>query len=255
MIINKKILSKFVGWFQFKLIEKDLIKNNKSISKYNFLNINFVLNYFFENDRVNSILQIGANDGQRFDLLNKFIKKKKIKSLLIEPIKENFLELERNYMNYQNVTLLNMAISDKQDEKYEIFKVNKEFYNNYDEHIKGVNSFDINHLLKHGVKSKHIVKEKVDSISIKEIFTNYLENVDLIYIDVEGYDGNIVLDFFKNVNLRPYIIFEYIHIKNYIFENVLKILNENNYIFFSVEENLICIPVEKKIIFQSNPHI
>ena len=79
MIINKKILSKFVGWFQFKLIEKDLIKNNKSISKYNFLNINFVLNYFFEDDRVNSILQIGANDGQRFDFLNKFIKKKKLK--------------------------------------------------------------------------------------------------------------------------------------------------------------------------------
>ena len=53
MIINKKILSKFVGWFQFKLIEKDLIKNNRSISKYNYLNINFVLDYFFEDERVN----------------------------------------------------------------------------------------------------------------------------------------------------------------------------------------------------------
>ena len=64
-------------------------------------------------------------------------------------------------------------------------------------------------------------------------------------IDTEGYDGHIVIDFLKNIQLRPIIIFEYIHIKNIIFEETLKILQIENYIFFKIEENVICIPKDR----------
>ena len=45
------------------------------------------------------LVQIGANDGLRFDNINKYIKKYKPKSILVEPIKEYFNELKKNYKN------------------------------------------------------------------------------------------------------------------------------------------------------------
>ena len=41
-------------------------------------------------------------------------------------------------------------------------------------------------------------------------------------IDAEGYDGNIVIDFLSNSSLRPIIVFEYIHIKNKLFDTFKK---------------------------------
>ena len=41
-------------------------------------------------------------------------------------------------------------------------------------------------------------------------------------IDTEGYDGEIVIDFLSKMNLRPIIIFEYIHINHKHLKNLLK---------------------------------
>ena len=87
----------------------------------------------------------------------------------------------------------------------------------YDEHVKGITSFEINHLIKHGVSKSHIIKERVNSISISELINKYSVNkLDLLMVDTEGYDGEIVIDFLSNINLRPIIIFEYIHINHKI---------------------------------------
>ena len=104
-----------------------------------------------------------------------------------------------------------------------MYKVNEKFLNYYGNHVPGITSFNKNHLLNHGVKKKHIIKEKVNSISIKNLIKKYgLKKLDLLYIDTEGYDGKIVLDFLKTKSLHPIIIFEFIHIENRIFKNVIK---------------------------------
>ena len=64
-------------------------------------------------------------------------------------------------------------------------------------------------------------------------------------IDAEGYDGNIVIDFLSNSSLRPVIIFEYIHIKNKLFEKMINLINLKNYFLFKIDENLVCFPKEK----------
>ena len=43
----------------------------------------------------------------------------------------------------------------------------------YGNHIPAISSFDNKHLIKHGVKNSHIIKEKVQSLTIK----NLLENI------------------------------------------------------------------------------
>jgi hypothetical protein len=73
-----------------------------------------------------------------------------------------------------------------------------------------------------------------------------IDNFDLLCIDTEGYDGNIVNDFLKNILIRPIIILEYIHINNDTFKTLINNLEQKKYNFFSIDENLICFP-EKDI--------
>ena len=240
--MSKKIFKKIVGLLGYKLVEKNLIKNRRFVNSKSFLNLNFILKKVFENHKINCLVQIGANDGQRFDELNKFIKKHKIKSILVEPIIEYFEDLKKNYKNFENVHFENSAITADNKER-EIFLVNKKNLQNYDEHVRGINSFDKNHLIKHGVNSNHIIKKKINCISISSLLIKYnISNLDLLFIDAEGYDADILLDFLNNSKQEPIIIFEYVHIKNDVLKNLINKIINKNYSYFDVNENLICLP-------------
>ena len=244
-----KILKKIVGLFGYKLIDKDLVKNNRIIEDKSYLEITKILNYLLKNNIVKSLIQIGANDGKRFDNLNKLIKDYKVKSLLVEPIEEHFKDLKKNYAKVENIHFENSLISVNNEISY-LFKVDKDSLNQYGEHIKGISSFNYAHLIKHGVKKRDIIKQKVNSISISELLIKHkFDNFDLLFIDAEGYDGAIINDFLINVNLRPYIIFEYIHIDNKTFKILVDNFKKFNYIFFLINENIVCLPSEKKDIF------
>jgi len=66
-----------------------------------------------------------------------------------------------------------------------------------------------------------------------------------LFIDAEGYDVNIVHDFLINLNLKPIIIFEYIHADTKKLNNLMKLIKEKKYIHFTINENILCIPLEK----------
>jgi len=240
--LKNKIFKKISGIIGYKLIEKKLFKNNRLLSTKSYLTLNRLLNNLFEQKKINFLIQIGANDGNRFDTLNNYIKKYKIKSLLVEPIKNNFEKLKKNYKDYNFIIFENSAISVNNEITY-LYKVDQKYLDSYDDHIPGITSFEKKHLLNHGVKKNHIVTEKIDSISIKNLVAKHnIDNFDLLYVDTEGYDGNIVNDFLNNILVRPIIILEYIHIDNNTFKKLINNLEEKKYNFFSIDENLICFP-------------
>ena len=88
--MNNKILKKILGLYGFKLIEKGLVKNQRLISINSELNINFILQRIFNKFQIENIIQIGANDGKRFDDLRPYIKSKNKFCVLIEPLKKYF---------------------------------------------------------------------------------------------------------------------------------------------------------------------
>jgi len=245
--MKNKLLKKIVGMFGYRLIEKRALKNDRVLSKHSSLTIKKILQSIFEENEIKELIQIGANDGLSFDVLNFFIKKYETKSLLVEPIKENFTLLKENYKNLDFIKFENSAISVNAEISY-LYKVDSQHIQKYGSHIPAIPSFDKKHLINHGVKNKHIILEKVNSITILDLINKHkINNLDLLFIDTEGYDGKIVNNFLSTVNARPIIIFEYIHIDNNVYENLINKLVKKEYLFFSVAENMICYPKEIKI--------
>ena len=248
-----KILKKFFGAFGYKLVDKNLLKSQRLISSKSHLTVKLLIDNLVKKGKVKSLLQIGANDGLRFDVLNKYIKEYKIDSLLVEPVPFYFSKLKDNYSKDNFVKLERSAIS-KKSGIINMYTVKKDYLNKYDEHIKGINSVDKKHLNKHNVKSSHIEKISVESLSPKDLLKKYhVNNLDLVFIDAEGYDGEIVISFLDYINFKPIIIFEFIHIKYDLFTNVIEKLDEKKYNYFNIDENLVCFP--KEDIFYESIHL
>ena len=85
-----KLLKKIVGIFGFKIISKNLVKVEREIDNNNCLTLDKFLQNIFQKQIISGLIQIGANDGLRFDNINKYIKQYKTKSILVEPIKRIF---------------------------------------------------------------------------------------------------------------------------------------------------------------------
>ena len=150
--MNNKLFKKIIGIFGYKLVDKSVIRNERLLGSQSFLNINLILNKIFKNYEINHLVQVGANDGVRFDELNKYIKNNKTKSILVEPIRKYFEQLKKNYDGYTNVYFENSAIDDMKSDIY-LFKVSSKYIDKYDEHVQGINSFNKKHLLKTFVKT------------------------------------------------------------------------------------------------------
>jgi len=246
-----KVLKKFCGIFGYKLLPKNYIKNKNYLSKFSSLNLEKIISNLVGKKIINSLIQIGANDGMSHDHLHNVIKQFRLESLLLEPIKKYFLDLKNNYSNYDNVRLENSALSINNEILF-LYKVNPEYFNKYGTLSSGISSFYKEHLLKHGIEEKHIIQEKVNQISFDELLRKYnINSFDLLLIDAEGYDCHIVNDFFSKVKkIRPVIIFEWSHIKYIELEGVLNLIINNNYSFFPVGDDIFCFPVEKNISLQ-----
>ena len=248
-----KILKKFCGIFGYKLLPKNYIKNKNYLLNFSSLKLEKIIAYLAEKKIINSLVQIGANDGVSHDHLHNIIKKFQLKSLLLEPIKKYFLDLQNNYLNFDNVKIENSALS-VNNEIIFLYMVNPEYSNKYGTISSGISSFYKKHLIRHGIKKKHIVQEKVNQISFDVLLQKYnFKSFDLLLIDTEGYDCKIVNDFFLKIKkLRPIIIFEWSHIKNSELEDTLYIIIKNNYSFFPIGDDVFCYPSEKDISFKLN---
>lgn len=246
-----KVLKKFCGIFGYKLLTKNYIKNKNYLTQNSYLHIEKIILNLVEKKKISSLIQVGANDGFSHDHLHNIIKKHRLTSLLLEPIESYFLKLKKNYLNFPNVRIENSALSVNNDIFF-LYKTNPEYFKKYGTLSNGISSFDKDHLIKHGIKPRHITKEKVNQISFDQLLSKYnINNFDLLLIDTEGYDCNIVNNFFINIkNIRPFLVFEWSHIKNVELRTTLNLLIKSNYLFFPVGDDIFCFPIEKNISIQ-----
>ena len=147
-------------------------------------------------------IQIGANNGKRFDPIFNIVNSLKLKGLALEPIKEYYDELVKNYQN-SNVIPVNKAIY-KNNQKLSIYRLVSN--DNLPEWTKGIASINPEHFKKSRIDKSNVYEEIVDAITFEKLFQDYkVSNCDLLQIDTEGYDAEII-KMFPFSKFKPKII-------------------------------------------------
>ena len=241
-----KLLKKLIGLIGYKLIDKQSAQTERTVEKYSMRVENF-LGSLIKRKKIKKVLQVGANDGKSDDFLFKYLNQG-LDAILIEPIDNAFIALKANCETFNNVKCLNKAVDLTNNEK-EIYTVDLNFKNYYQKKynksdidwLNVLSSFDKNHLIKHGIKKNHIISKKISCVTFQKIISDFnYEDLDLLIVDTEGYDCVLINNFIDTINLRPLIIFEWIHAEKSQVDKLLEKLKLKDYNFLKIGRDLIC---------------
>ncbi len=230
--IASAILSKKIG--KGKYFRKKLFSTRRILEK------NFPVNSNF------SFLQVGANDGRSFDSLYGFVIKREASGIVIEPIKEYYAELCENYKNQNNIIKINKAVHESQI-NITIFKISNDHINLYPDWVKGIASFNIEHLTKFDfINKNHILEELVAAEDLMGIIgeTDFNE-FDYFQVDTEGYDYQVVKMFDFSLFKPKIIKAEYINLTLEEKNKIKKVLRVNGYYVFQKGMDVIGIDLNK----------
>ena len=188
-------------------------------------------------------VQIGANDGLWNDPLYKFIRRDKWRGFLIEPQKDVFHQLRDNYNKITGLIFENVAIAEENGQK-ELYKISftKERW------ATGISSFkkeDIIRLIDAGYVSRMALKSKlqlpedknswintetVTTITFADLIEKHkVAKLDVLMLDVEGYEFEILKTIpFERVSIKN-IIYEHSHFKDFERQRIESFLREWGY--------------------------
>jgi hypothetical protein len=199
---------------------------------------------------------VGANDGKIGDPLNIFLKenKKKVSGIFFEPQFLPYKKLVKNYIAYKNFYFSNKAVG--LEGQFPFFKLNRKFLidfrhllknNSRLEDFNGISSFNKDNIISRFKKFKSFCSEKHISTEILTIHNiikeikiclknrahTFLKKIDLLQIDVEGYDDIVIYNCNLNI-LKPAIIhFEHKNLSRIKLLKLKKYLLKKNYLFFN----------------------
>lgn len=182
-----------------------------------------VLAYLGEQDSL-SIVQIGAYIGNSkhdplFEFLRSVSAKLDSKIVLVEPIREYFDQLCRNYRNASNILFENAAIAETDDDR-EMYRLAtgvdpiKDGHGRWLTELSSLREERIGRLwdkceVAPGHKAyylEHRVTETVACMTLHQLLDKHqLQHLDLLQIDAEGYDYKILKTLDFNV-LKPSFI-------------------------------------------------
>jgi FkbM family methyltransferase len=146
----------------------------------------------FGNKKKLIIFDVGANKGQSIERFLKIFGKNCIIHAF-EPIKEEYLSLQKKYLNYQNIILNNFALGAN--------NANKKFYVNIHSGSSSFNKLQNTIWLKqrskeYKVKPVNFVKKAI-YVQIKTLDEYCLEKlvncIDILKIDTQGYEDQVLL--------------------------------------------------------------
>lgn len=177
-------------------------------------------------------VQIGANDGVSFDDLYKFVTTHTCRGLVVEPLKDMFEQLKVNYENFPEIIPINKAIHPS-EKSIIIHRVAADKAGSLPDWAKGIASINPQHHLRSSIPTECMTTERVDAIDLKTLFTEHaIDHIDLLQIDVEGFDAEIIkmIDF---TTLKPRLIkYEHAHLDPTESTNVQHLLQRNGYKLF-----------------------
>lgn len=186
-----------------------------------------------------TVVQIGANDGTRFDPVYALLRNRpRWKALFVEPIPNVFSQLVKNYGISNRFMFECAAISDSAGDFsfYYLSQDARAAAQQWHEYFDLVGSLDRLHVLKALAGEaerleKHIIETRVPVITLQMLLTKWnIRRIDVLVVDAEGYDWKIVRQAL-NMGLRPEIIlFEHSNLLREEREAALCLLDDDYHI-------------------------
>lgn len=189
-------------------------------------------------------IQIGANDGIRFDPVFEFLRynASKTNGLVVEPVEDYYNALVRNYSRFKKIITVHKAIHNT-EKQLNIYRVSKKHETLVPEFALGIASFNPQHHKKTGIPEAYISSEKVNCISFQELLNTYeFWDANVLIIDTEGYDYEILKEIdFKH--FKPFVIHFEHGLKTHTmsveqFNEITRLLSANNYQLFIDESDV-----------------
>lgn len=219
--IRKKLARLLIAKYDLKIVEK---------SYFN-LKLNELLkdpSFFF--------IQVGAHDGVRFDDLYQKVTHQNSSGIVIEPLKKYFRRLVLNYEDYSNIMPLNIALHPTSNE-VEIFHVDPDKVNELEPWSGGLGSIDKNHHQKTNIPKEYMMNTKVVALNFMDLLSKYkVKKIDLLQIDVEGFDYEILKMIDFSVITPMLIKYEHVNLNKVIQQEAIDLLKDNGYKIY-IENN------------------
>lgn len=216
----KFFLKKIVNKYRLKTV----INNDFSKLLYKYIK--------FDNEAI-SLIDVGANKGLFYNELKLCYRNAIIKAILIEPIPDCVSILKEKFGENSNLIIAQVAASNTNE--------NKEFYiNKYDETSSLLKIRQgIRELANIDIEQKAIIKvntTKLDSIVIEYNFTP--EIINLLKVDVQGFEDRVLLGAVETLKRTEYIWIEVSYKKLYegscLFSDIYSILSASGFILVEI---------------------
>lgn len=197
-------------------------------------------------------VQIGANDGLRWDPLRRFVVDKQWSGVFVEPVPYSYGLLVENYryLAGQGLAFENVAIATAGESSATIWSVKESVLDGIDLELQ-LNllrkaSFDRDHLLNtlrnEGFSEDALRAQEVQCMDVNTLFDKHFpdHDIDLVMIDAEGFDCEIVkcIDFGRH---KPGVILYETHNSEAKVAEVETLLHNNGYETSSLEGDSLAV--------------
>jgi FkbM family methyltransferase len=179
-----------------------------------------------------TFMQIGANDGKRNDPIYKHVLKHNWRGLLVEPDPNLFARLQTNYAGQEQLKFLNTAVGT--GKSAEFYFIDIASAQNAPSWANGLGSLCKEVVLSHQAlwpELPSLLRSRtIETIPPEALFDTFGQSeVDLLLMDVEGYEHDII----TNIDFRKrdvaVVYYEHKHLPRNKHEAVLRYLTNHGY--------------------------
>lgn len=157
-----------------------------------------------------TFVQIGANDGVRFDGLYAFVTGTGCRGVVVEPVPDYFERLSKNYEHFPMVKPVRAALHPTATTAT-LYRIDPDREAEVPGWASGIASFLPDHHEKLGIPKELMIEEQVPCITLMHLLRSEgLTDLDLLQVDTEGFDAEIVAMIDFDV-VRPRIV-KYEHV-------------------------------------------
>lgn len=229
-------------WRYLKKLENFRRKSYASLKsnrwEYNEKQVKIFIEEYAKKTKDFFFVEIGANDGVKADPSRKYILKYRWKGILIEPQRDIFIKLKKNYKN-MGLTFENAAITNKNG-KLPFYKLRRDLIK--ERWHDAIATLDLDRSVLGNLDKDKVEIEYVKCMTFAKLLKKYnVRKIDLLQIDTEGHDYEILKTIPFN-KIKPKIIrFEYIHIKDYEKKEVQKYLENIGYKLIEERSDIVAV--------------